>query len=140
MGQYFFDVFDGTRAVTDDFGDVFAGVDEAADLAAGLLADFAREAAPAGLSRDYGVIVRDERDRDVYRAVLSFRAAFLDGRAPPDHAPAPPLPDPVDLIRQSRETRATSRDLARRHRLLTVDWLEVLERMHAASPARPSAA
>ncbi len=113
MPHYFFDLFDGNNVVKDEFGDAFPQSQDAADLASGLLVDIAREVIRDRGGKDLGIAVRDEAGRDVYWAALMFRDAHLDPQGPASSravAPTLTIANPVDLIRQSREVRAASRD------------------------------
>ncbi len=113
MPHYYFDLFDGKTVMRDEFGDSFSQPHDAADLASGLLVDIAREVICHQGGKDLGVVVRDESGHDVYWAALMFRDAHLDPQGPPcvrAVAPTLTIANPVDLIQQSREVRAASRD------------------------------
>lgn len=115
MQKYYFDVYDGDKVVEDAYGESFTTVQEAADQAAGLLVDLARDLLPNGRGQDFGVAVRTDASSDVYSAALIFRDSYpgpkgLAGAA--EYHPILSIPNPVDLIRQSRETRATTKRIA----------------------------
>ena len=111
MHRYFFDTFDGKTVEQDMFGDDFVDLEEAVDQAAGLLADIATEGLPDRRRQDFAVAVRDDAGREVYCAALIFRDQY-PGSAPPsgrqDIWPVLSAPNPVDLIRRSREMKAAS--------------------------------
>jgi hypothetical protein len=77
MPTFFFDVYDGNRAIADEFGTESESIEEAAQEAAALLPSFAIETIPAGQTRDFAAAVRDQSGEVVYRAVLLFRGQFI---------------------------------------------------------------
>lgn len=85
MPTYFFDIHDGEFALRDEFGIELESLREAAEQAAALLPDIARDALPGMTSRDFAVSVRDGAGTVVHRAALLFRAQWLPG----SDAPAP---------------------------------------------------
>lgn len=113
MPLYFFDVHDGGISFEDPFGSDLASVEEAADQAAAILPDLARDALPGRDSHDFAAIVRDENGAVVYRAALLFRGQRT-GDGAFRTAPCPPEAD--DPIRRSREARAAARQTAARLR------------------------
>jgi hypothetical protein len=61
----------------DELGVELNGIEAARDEATRGLADFARDALPGSVRRELAVECRDEADRDVLRAALSFEVAVL---------------------------------------------------------------
>lgn len=86
MPQFYFDIDDGERFTRDDGGLDCPDRRAARDYAIGVLPDLAREALPDGDRHEIVVTVRDESGRNVFRAVLSLKAEWLDegkeGRQP----------------------------------------------------------
>jgi hypothetical protein len=82
MPTFFFDVYDGDRAIADEFGTESESVEEAAQEAAALLPSFAIETIPAGQTHDFAAAVRDQSGEVVYRAVLLFRGQFISQERP----------------------------------------------------------
>lgn len=91
MPTYFFDIYDGEMALRDEFGVELQTLGEAAEQAAALLPDLARDTLPGMTSRDFIVSVRDEAGRVVHRAALLFRAQWVPeaGAAPGELRGAP---------------------------------------------------
>lgn len=77
MPTYFFDVDDGEFSLRDEFGVELETLSEAAEQAAALLPDIARDTLLGLTSRDVSVSVRDEAGRVVHRASLLFRAEWM---------------------------------------------------------------
>lgn len=112
MPLYFFDLYDGGTATRDEFGVDLGSVDEAADQAAALLPDLARDRLVGESSRDFATFVRDDGGSLVHRAALLYRAQTLDRGAA--HAPRPSHAD--DLIMQSREILMRSKEIRQKTR------------------------
>jgi hypothetical protein len=86
MPLFYFDIDDGERFTRDEQGLDCPDRKAARDYAIGVLPDLAREALPDGDRHEIVVTVRDESGRNVFRAVLSLVAEWLDagqeGRLP----------------------------------------------------------
>ena len=72
MARYFFDITDGTGFHPDDFGDEFAGFEEARAQAQSLLPDIARAELPDGELHIITCDVRDDTRHIIYRGKLTF--------------------------------------------------------------------
>lgn len=76
MPRFYFDIHDGTVTI-DDEGTIFANAHAARDAAIKILPDIAREEIAPGRSREVSVLMRDEGDRELFRASLTLSAAWL---------------------------------------------------------------
>ena len=84
MPSYYFDVFDGERLWTDEFGEDLADLYEAKDQARALLRELAREKLPAADDSEVKVVVRCSGGRCRYEASLSLKAQWIE---PPTYPP-----------------------------------------------------
>jgi hypothetical protein len=123
VSLYYFDLYDGDRAVSDKFGVDLDGIEEAADQAAMLLPDIARDALPGEGARDFATFVRDQDGTVVHRAALLYRAQSLsrDGQFVPYREGA------FDIVAQSRATRDRARQLSARLDANISDLLDLIQ-------------
>lgn len=70
--RYFFDTYDNRSVLIDDEGLEFASFDKVKSEAAASLAEMAREVLPRSMQRNIAVKVRDDKDRPVLTAELTF--------------------------------------------------------------------
>ncbi|WP_237477579.1 DUF6894 family protein [Lichenibacterium dinghuense] len=77
MPTFFFDVYDGRKAMRDAVGLELPNVAEAADEAAALLPEFAKETLPDRQSHGFVASVRDEAGEVVYRAMMLFQGQHV---------------------------------------------------------------
>jgi hypothetical protein len=78
MPLYFIDVYNGETYVPDTKGHELRTPEEARTAAINLLPDVARKALPTGNQRVMMAHVKDEDGRDVFRAILSLTAEWLN--------------------------------------------------------------
>ena len=79
MPRFYFDIFDGEKATPDKLGlDVEDGLERVRYLAIDALPDVARERLLDGDSAEFIVTVRDVHGSDIFRAILSFRAEWIN--------------------------------------------------------------
>jgi hypothetical protein len=76
MPRYYFDVRDGEKLTTDGEGLEMEGFDAARNEAVRSLPELAKDELPDGDSREFEVVVRDDRG-PVLRASLSFAVERL---------------------------------------------------------------
>lgn len=122
MSLYYFDLYDGDRAVPDDFGVELDGIEEAAEQAAVLLPDVARDALPAEGARDFATFVRDRDGTVVHRAALLYRAQSLSR----DGTLVPHRDRDFEIVAQSRDTRERTRQLSARLDANISDLLDLI--------------
>ena len=70
--RYFFDVHNGNELTRDEVGMELEGINQARDEAAEALAERAGAASRGPNPRDFAIEVRDESDRPVLKAEISF--------------------------------------------------------------------
>lgn len=80
MDRYFFDTSDGSKSIKDDEGLLFSSREAMRYAAIETLPQMAADVLPDGETREFNVEVRDEAGEKVFRAVLSFRSEWLDGK------------------------------------------------------------
>jgi hypothetical protein len=76
MPRFYFDVSDGASLTRDEVGLELRDVDQVRTEAVRALPDLARENLPDGDELVFAVHVRDENGQAIFRATLSFRAAW----------------------------------------------------------------
>lgn len=82
MARYFFDLFDGDDAVSDDEGlDIYSRTDISREVSR-ILADIAREEIMGRQNGAISIRVRDDDGEPVFTGSLSFHTEWL-GRGPP---------------------------------------------------------
>ena len=77
MPRYYFDIRNAEGFHRDDYGTDLANLEEAITQAQTLLPDLIREELPDGDWHDVACDVRDETDRVVYQAEVTYRGRRL---------------------------------------------------------------
>lgn len=74
---YYFDIDDGALATEDEDGIELHHPRDVRNHAIAVLPNLARDVLPDGDRREFTVTVRDDGNRSIFRASLSFRAGWL---------------------------------------------------------------
>lgn len=122
MSLFYFDLYDGETATRDRHGIDLENVEEAAEQAAALLPDVARDILPAQGSRDFATFVRNEDGDLVHRAALLYRAQTLLQ----DRALVSVRSEAAELIVRSRESRDRARQLSAKLDANVAELLDVI--------------
>lgn len=79
MRRYYFDVDDGETFLRDEEGVESSSLDEVHDEAVALLPEIARRVLPLDETREFFVRVRNDADRVIFKATITFEARWLNG-------------------------------------------------------------
>ena len=77
MPRFYIDTSDQERFVRDQEGYEFADVQAAKNAAVDALPDMARDELPDGDNRTFTAVVRDDQDRTLVQATMSFSVTWM---------------------------------------------------------------
>ena len=77
MPRFYIDTSDQERFVRDQEGYEFADVQAAKNAAVDALPDMARDELPDGDNRTFTAVVRDDKDRTLVQATMSFSVTWM---------------------------------------------------------------